>query len=88
MVGALSIVVLATAFGMVQPRLLSAVASAVRSGPATALGTANLVFLLGGGIGAAAVGGLGRTGGGVALMFAAAAVGAHVLRRVLMSRPG
>lgn len=82
-VGALSIVVLATAFGMVQPRLLAAFASSVRSGPATAIGMANLVFLLGGGIGAAAVGGLGPTAGGAALLVTAAAIGLHVLRRAV-----
>ena len=74
LVGALAIVPLAAAYGAVQPRMLDAVATEVTDGPATAIGAGNLVLLLGGGVGSAAVGGLGRVGGGVALAVLAAAV--------------
>ncbi len=65
--GALAVIGLAAAYGIVQPRLLAAVADRVDDGPATAIGTANLVLLLGGGIGSAMVGGLGLQRGGVLL---------------------
>lgn len=62
--GALALLGLAAAYGIVQPRLLAVVAARVHDGPATAIGTANLLLLLGGGVGSAMVGGLGRTLGG------------------------
>lgn len=66
--GALTLVVLAAAYGVVQPPLLAASSELVSDGPATAIGAANLVLLLGGGVGSAMVGGLGATGGGSALL--------------------
>ena len=79
-VAALALVGLAAAYGIVQPRLLAVVSSRVDDGPATAIGTANLVLLLGGGIGSAMVGGLGRTVGGATLAVLVALVVAAVVR--------
>ena len=65
--GALALLGLAASYGVVQPRLLAVVAERVDDGPATAIGTANLLLLLGGGVGSAIVGGLGLLRGGVVL---------------------
>ncbi len=81
--GALALLGLAAAYGIVQPRLLAAVAARVDDGPATAIGTANLVLLLGGGIGSAMVGGLGLRLGGVVLAVLVALVVLAVLREAL-----
>ncbi len=88
--GALALLGLAAAYGVVQPRLLAMVAERVHTGPATAIGTANLLLLLGGGIGSAAVGGLGRTLGGglVALLVAVVAVATVREARELVPRSG
>lgn len=80
-VGALALLGLAAAYGVVQPRLLAAVAARVDDGPATAIGTANLLLLLlGGGVGSAMVGGLGRSLGGAVLAVLVAGVAALVVR--------
>lgn len=79
-IGAQVVVLLAGAYGMVQPRLMAAVAERLRTGPATALGTANLLLLLGGGLGAALVGGLGATPGLLVAAVLAAAVGVATAR--------
>jgi MFS family permease len=78
---AIAIVVLATAYGMVQPRLLAAVSAAVQDGPATAIGSANLVLLLGGGAGAAAVGGLGEVLGPAVLLVLVGLVALRVTHK-------
>lgn len=77
---ALSLVGLAAAYGIVQPRLLETVSARVHDGPATAIGTANLVLLLGGGVGAATVGGLGTQRGLTVLLVLVVAVAASVVR--------
>jgi MFS family permease len=76
----LSLFALAGAYGIIQPPLLEAVSSAVDDGPATAIGAANLVLLLGGGVGSAVVGGLGARGGGLVLLVMALAVSTVVFR--------
>lgn len=58
---------LAWSYGTIQPRLLADIAAEVDDGPATGIGAANLVLLLGGGIGSATIGGLG-TGLGAAVI--------------------
>ena len=83
--GALALLGLAASYGIVQPRLLAAVAARVDDGPATAIGTANLVLLLGGGIGAAMVGGLGRTNGGIVLSVLVSAVALLTVRAAVRS---
>lgn len=82
-VGALALLGLAASYGIVQPRLLAAVASRVEDGPATAIGTANLLLLLGGGVGSAIVGGLGRTAGGVALVILVGLVASATVREAV-----
>lgn len=77
---ALSLLALAGAYGIVQPPLLEAVSRAVDDGPGTAIGSANLVLLLGGGVGSAVVGGLGARGGGFVLLGMALTVTAVVVR--------
>lgn len=78
--GALAVVALAAAYGIVQPRLLAVVAERVHDGPATAIGTANLLLLLGGGVGSAMVGGLGRTLGGSAIAILVGLVAVATVR--------
>ena len=85
--GALALLGLAAAYGIVQPRLLAAVASRVQDGPATAIGTANLLLLLGGGIGSAMVGGLGRALGGVVLAVLVGLVAIATVREAATSGP-
>jgi MFS family permease len=58
---------LAASYGTIQPRLLADIAGEVDDGPATGIGAANLVLLLGGGIGSATIGGLGTARGAVVL---------------------
>lgn len=84
--GALALVGLAAAYGVVQPRLLATVAERVQDGPATAIGTANLVLLLGGGIGSAMIGGLGRTAGGPVLTVLVGVVAAATVREAVRAR--
>ena len=78
--GALALLGLAAAYGIVQPRLLAVVAERVHDGPATAIGTANLLLLLGGGAGSAMVGGLGRTLGGAVIVVLVGLVAVATLR--------
>ena len=85
--GALALLGLAAAYGIVQPRLLAAVADRVHDGPATAIGTANLLLLLGGGIGSAMVGGLGRTGGGITLAVLVVGVALATVREAIQLQP-
>lgn len=85
-VGALSLVGLAASYGIVQPRLLDMVSTRVDDGPATAIGTANLLLLLGGGIGSAMVGGLGLVLGGIVLAVLVAGVAVAVVREALGRR--
>lgn len=86
-VAALALVGLAAAYGTVQPRLLAAVAEHVSQGPATAIGTANLLLLLGGGVGSAAVGGLGRSLGGTVLLVLVVVVAGATVRASAVRRP-
>lgn len=65
---------LAWSYGTIQPRLLAAIAVELDDGPATGIGSGNLVLLLGGGAGSAVVGGLGATLGGVVIALAVTAV--------------
>lgn len=85
--GALALLGLAASYGVVQPRLLAAVAERVHDGPATAIGTANLLLLLGGGIGSAMVGGLGRTLGGIVLLVLVALVALATVREAVGMQP-
>ena len=85
--GALALLGLAASYGVVQPRLLAAVAERVHDGPATAIGTANLLLLLGGGIGSAMVGGLGRTLGGIVLLALVALVALATVREAVGMQP-
>lgn len=84
--GALALLGLAAAYGIVQPRLLAAVAERVQDGPATAIGTANLLLLLGGGIGSAMVGGLGRSLGGTVLAVLVGFVAAATVREAAATK--
>lgn len=81
--GALALLGLAAAYGIVQPRLLAVVAERVHDGPATAIGTANLLLLLGGGVGSAMVGGLGRALGGTVIAVLVGAVVVAVAREAI-----
>lgn len=81
--GALALLGLAAAYGIVQPRLLAVVADRVHEGPATAIGTANLLLLLGGGVGSAMIGGLGRTLGGLVLAVLVGLVVVATLREAV-----
>jgi hypothetical protein len=85
--GALALLGLAAAYGIVQPRLLAAVADRVHDGPATAIGTANLLLLLGGGIGSAMIGGLGRTDGGITLAVLVGVVALATVREAVQTQP-
>lgn len=85
--GALALLGLAASYGVVQPRLLAAVAERVHDGPATGIGTANLLLLLGGGIGSAMVGGLGRTLGGIVLLVLVSLVALATVREAALERP-
>ena len=85
--GALALLGLAASYGVVQPRLLAAVAERVQDGPATAIGTANLLLLLGGGIGSAMVGGLGRTMGGIVLLVLVGLVMLATVREAVAMQP-
>jgi hypothetical protein len=85
--GALALLGLAAAYGVVQPRLLAVVADRVDDGPATAIGTANLLLLLGGGVGSAIVGGLGLVRGGVVLAVLVGLVVVAVVREAAAHMP-
>lgn len=77
---------LAWSYGTIQPRLLGDIARDVDDGPATGIGAANLVLLLGGGIGSATIGGLGTTLGAVVLGAVVVAVASAQLRAALARR--
>ncbi len=88
-----SVVLVTFAFGLGQPALMAAVSDAVAEGVrGVATGLATLVFLVGGGIGSAVVGGLGEVVGlprSLLLLAVLPVAGvAAVLRRPAASRPG